>query len=143
MVAISDFAEGARGMSLDQYNCRDLLVIRACTPTDPKNIHDCFTQSSFFQMTFLLRLLLFLSLCLPLLSASSPVLFPFVMRGPRSLFACDCRCGGDPRYIASSGASSVLSVGIERVLGMVGNVAPRARGGNREVGVVGECGVES
>lgn len=60
-------------------------------------------------------------------------------RPPRALSAASLLCGGDPRYIASSGARSVLSVGTERVRGGTGRVALRVGGGNL-VGVVGEMG---
>jgi hypothetical protein len=65
------------------------------------------------------------------------------MRGfPFALSAAPLLCGGDPRYIASSGARSVLSVGAvgaDHVRGGMGRVALRVGGGNL-VGVVGEMG---
>lgn len=104
---------------------------------------DCFTQSSFFQITFRLLLLLILSLFLPRrgpLELSSPVVSPLDMRGfPLALSATPLLCGGDPRYIASSGARSVLSVWAGHVRGGMGRVALRVGGGNL-VGVVGEMG---
>lgn len=111
-----------------------------------KDEQDCFTQSSFFQITFRLLLLLILSLFLPRLGPlelSSPVVSPLVMRGfPPDLSTANLLCGGDPRYIASSGARSVLSVGTERVRGRMGGVALRV-GGGKSVGVVGEMGEDS
>lgn len=111
-----------------------------------KDEQDCFTQSSFFQITLRLLLLLILSLFLPRLGPlelSSPVVSPLVMRRfPPVLSAAVLLCGGDPRYIASSGARSVLSVGTERVRGGIGSVALRVRGG-KFVGVVGEIGDDS
>ena len=107
---------------------------------------DCFTQSSFFQMTFRLLLLLILSLFLPRrgpLELSSPVVSPLVMRRfAPALSAAILLCGGDPRYIASSGARRVLSVATARVRGGTGRVALRVGGGNL-VGVVGEMGDDS
>lgn len=65
------------------------------------------------------------------------------MRGfPLALSATPLLCGGDPRYIASSGARSVLSVGADHVRGGMGSVVLRAGGGNL-VGVVGEMGDDS
>jgi hypothetical protein len=110
------------------------------------DIQDCFTQSNFFQITLRLLLLLFLSLFLPLRDRelSSPVVLPLIIRrSPRSLFAADPLCGGDPRYMASSGARSVLSVGIECTReSRAGRVLPRVGAGNL-VGVVGEMGEAS
>jgi len=112
-----------------------------CRGAESPDVQDCFTQSNFFQITFRLLLLLVLSLFLPLRDRelSSPVVLPLVIRGsPRSLSAADRRWGGEPRYMASSGARSALSVGIGRVVRerTVGKVLLRVGAANL-VGVVG------
>lgn len=104
-------------------------------------VQDCFTQSNFFQITFRPLLLLFLSLVLPLRERelSSPVVLPLgTRRSPRSLPAAERRWGGEPRYMASSGARSDLSVTIGRVVRgrTAGRVLLRVGAANL-VGVVG------
>lgn len=93
------------------------------------SIHECFTQSSFFQ----LRLRLLLRLLLPSLepifrdrdSARGP-LMPLIPLGSNP----DCRRGGADALKASSGARCERALrGVEECIS-IGRVAARVRAGN-------------
>jgi hypothetical protein len=124
-----------RGMYLDRYSCPDLDTgLAEFLDRQSKNKHVCLTHSNFFHAPFLLLLPLraVLSLCLPLLRLRIlPSPPPLVMR--RSfcslLTAADCLRGGEPAYMASSGASSERSVAVARCREGAGRVFARFRGG--------------
>lgn len=99
---------------------------------------DCFTQSNFFQVPFLLLppSIPFRSLCLPLLKRGIPA-SPFVPLVIRKSFcnlltAAESLRGGEPWYIASSGVKRDRSPTL-RVLMYGGKVVARTRAGKELV----------